>query len=966
MRGLTFKSYASEKGWDPIIVPDKLAEMEKATATRIQAMNQVKEDQQKQDNTLIRHVEDNAWKERSMRQQQFDATTYHMEGFHAAEQQILKTKIKDAERREQFERIKAQKEQYAREQLKQLIPQTFKAVGSALEAREQYATAMVDKFAMEYGATPAQIAYMERLELQTTANEAGMQHMLNKNRHELPIEMQEAFSRLSGYQKLQLKKGSIAKFGEAMVPHYFKSRYDKQYEINDPNANNGAGGKISLSVNDIKASTQHGSQKLAAVFKAMETDVINHMRTSKAEGGGGLDTFDTGFLATELRPWIHKHIQAEKIGQWERDENNFKVREWDAKVETFIGKLNEHGQQDIGKAWNDWVLAGDPNDRAGRINEGIKILEHMARRGQYISNGGLSREMANAIQDQEIPMIYPGDEKLKGMTWRQRHGSGAGKKGTLDPGEHSARDKFANLNKIFDEREKATLEAYDRAADQTSGNLQTQLYAASRKADGAYNSAHIAEIEKMALASGVFGTAGLNHKSLEWLKGIKNSNQMALDNSKETAEDRYNAGTLTAMELFSGNYHPSVVREYKDKIADSLAALPDKGVAKVAAVKKAVETIGKFNLLDGSGSSDDINMADYAANDFRKRFIELADQYPSDIQERARVAAQEIIEKVENGKGEYSRSGGSFNQTWDRFNKKSSTVHRAKLNKQLNDNSNVIFEPKSGIITPEVIDHTKLWVRGIREMPPEIAVADHHIKNMGPWAIAQKAMEAHGVKDFKLPPGVGRLEGFVDLKYRAEMCNRNSAFKTLNACKKTALENGATSEETSNLQSMILNNPGFNQTPEQQTGNVVEQDGIIQSGEQATGTDITKMSIGNLYEGLRTGRLNGRLGSPAFTQADIAWGVHNLQGFADSYFDLVNQQALQKVLFDRDTATITTSDNYVIGGHTEHIGPQIPVDEGFHTALAMKFQNFNWHQATPSIQERLVGSMSRWQQEALA
>ena len=254
MRGLTFKSYAGKKGFDPIRVPDELAKMEKATADRIQAMKQVAQDQKKRDNTLIRHVEDNAWKERSMRRQQFDATTYHMQGYHEAEQQILKTKIKDAERSEQFERIKAQKEQYAREQLKQLIPQTFKAVGSALQAREQYATTIADKFAMEYGATPAQIAYMERLEMQTAATESGVQHMLNKNRHELPIEMIEAFGNLSGYQKLQLKKGSIAKFGEAMIPHYFKGMADEQFEINDPQANNGAGGKISLSINGLAAS----------------------------------------------------------------------------------------------------------------------------------------------------------------------------------------------------------------------------------------------------------------------------------------------------------------------------------------------------------------------------------------------------------------------------------------------------------------------------------------------------------------------------------------------------------------------------------------------------------------------------------------------------------------------------------------------------------------------------------------
>ncbi len=968
MRGLTFKSYfaAGKKGFDPIRVPDELAKMEKATADRIQAMKQVAQDQQKRDNTLIRHVEDNAWKQMSMRQKDFDATTYHMEGYHQAEQQILKTKIKDAERGEQFETIKAQKEQYAREQLKQLIPQTFKAVGGALQAREQYATAIADKFAMEYGATPAQIAYMERLEIQTTATEAGVQHMLNKNRHELPIEMVEAFGRLSGYQKLQLKKGAIAKFGEAMIPHYFKLMADEQFKINDPLANKGAGGEISLSINDIKSSTQHGSQKLDAVYRVAQTKLIKHLRTPKAEGGGGLSTFDPGFLATELRPWIHKYVQAEKIGQAERDWQNHKVREWDTKVETFIGKINEHGQKNIGESWNMWVLGGDPSDRAGRINEGLKILEHMAKRGRYTSNGGLSREMANAIQDQEIPMLYPGDEKHKGMTWRQRHGSEAVRKGIVDPGEHSARDKFAPLNKIFDDQEVAELAAYDRIADETSGNLRSQLYAASRKADGAFNSAHIAEIEKMALASGVFGTAGLNHKALAWLKDVKNSNQMALDNSKETAEDRYKAGTLTAIELFSGNYHPSVVREYKDKIKDGLASLHDKGKGRIRIVQKAVETVGDFKLLDGTGTVNDLRMAEYAAEDFKQTFLELYSKYPSDVVERAIAAEELVVDKIEKGIGAYKRSGGAFNQTWDRFKKKSSTAHRDRLGRQLNNNSNAIFEPDSGIVTPEVINHTKLWARGLREMPPEIAVADQHITNMGPWAIAQKAMEAHGEKDFKLPPGVGKLEGFVDLKYRRLLCNRNSAFKTMNACRKTALEHGATPEETSNLQSMILNNPGFNQTPEQQTGNVVEQDGIIQSGEQATGTDITKMSIGNLYEGLRTGRLNGRLGSPAFTQADIAWGVHNLQGFADSYFDLVNQQALQKVLFDRDTATITTSDNYVIGGHTEHIGPQIPVDEGFHTALAMKFHNFNWHQATPSIQERLVGSMSRWQQEALA
>ena len=931
MRNLSFASFRRSAQQQPkvnIPVRSFLALQQDETNRKLDGMRRLARDEKERDTENIKHVEANAAKVKSVRAEQFNMNTQFQQAYLEAEKQILRTRVNDARQQAEWARVRGARDSAAKQQLLKLIPKAMQAAGNALEMRDKLATDAANKFMIEYGVTAEQLAYERNLNAQTSVTSSALLSVEQKNAHSMSLEARKAFRNMSGYRKLKIEQLALAQYKD-VLPSIFK-----EFETISP-----GGGLKSLS--EIAQSEELGRTDAAATWRHNKTKVYELLRRDRKDGGYGLGSFDEGFLATQLRPYVHQIEQEWMAGQAERDGQNFGRSEHRAFKNELLGALNQQGGIDIGGGFVEWVNAGGTTsaEKKERLELGIRLLKEGVQRGPLLANGGIPAYFVDEIKDAVITLGDGSDEKNT-QTIRKLWGEG------------SKHNLFAEVDQVIEDRTKKEIELAE--SNQVQGSNDTYMTVLSHR----LNTGVIMDQESQDSLKAQMTYSGLkwaSHPAFEWFKSYETIKTLDPAASKEILDTRASNGTLTTTELGKPYYTADDIKSHKDAVVNGWQSLDTRTRNTfLNSVKNKILTKSNDSIKDKLWKSDNLIMVAKAEKDLKKTYHDLRHEFtPDKNHERAEEAARRVNSFIDEGIAGYGRTGGLFG-SWDYTGKRNiqSRANIAVADLKENRNHYFIAGNASEELRQDIAAMTET-----RKIPPEIHAADSHFPYMDPYMIAAHVIEKNQAAgtpgwegmQFPTPHGIEKATAYVYPEMRRKLCNRPSYSKTVECIKLAAEKSGKTDAESEAIKNKTTGDPEM----EGNEDSIYTEEGIT-TGKAKFNKPITEMTGDEVYQLFVNNQIVGKAGYYGWTGPEVDW--LNSNGYLEN-MDW-NSQALANTHLTMDKCAVgRTSDGTACYGHPEHIGEKEQYDVNLLGSFVLRFP-VKWNELTPAAKAKIYEAFS--------
>ena len=770
MRNLTFRGHAQRKGFSALKVPDTSNRILQQAEQNLQGMRNVQKATIDQRNEMLRSMKETANKEEIIRNKSFKLETEFAEAYRNAELRNIQTEIDDAKRMENFARVKAQKEQAAREQLKALIPQTFKAFQQFDQQRWTNAHKKAKEIQGRFGLTVEEASHAWKVERTAEAVESGTSRLLKSNGGRFSPEQALAISKISGYEVLATQQLAAGQYGREAYPTWFWDNAEKKVP------------GLNRSVNEIlRDETGVNSGELSQAIRHWETEFISLEKTDKegnpvlGEDGKPqtvLGSYSDPFVTEHVRPHMHKFRESLMAEQHVRDQSAVKTRSWNKKVNTLKAKI-KHPNGTIGENFVKWYLTNagdDPEAIADSRAEGIKILKSMADTGE------LKRSEWNQILDYRVDRGEANPEK------RQRWG-------TL------YKDEIREVEKAFHEREKKENQVRKEKETTASEQMRMRTVTLTQQLKRPLNFHEIKEIRTFVQAQPGWNMQGPKWK---WLTDYENTDQLAINHSKTLLDGRVAQGTLTMAELYGRPvYHPSHYKDYEKLTIDGPNAISSESRSELigsvkAAVASKLETVIKTGDERGAQTRQMSGIAvELLQNNVKNALIN--EQYKTSL-DAWNGESTKLIQRIEAGTGLFKlntdasgeevlgKAGAGFEYLSKvRTQEKASAVRlKAEADKNIINTKGWLEDSQI-----EAIKSTNpILGKQVGGIPSFVWELDRVYPNKDPYEIMNTILVNHGEKEI-IPPGGAKVSRFVHPSVKQLVTDSCSLSRTCRAVVET-------------------------------------------------------------------------------------------------------------------------------------------------------------------------------------
>ena len=939
MRNRSFRGYAerSNKGFNPLRFPDTSQRILRESERMLQGMREVQRSEINNRREMLGALRENAATEEQIHKEHGDMQMQFAKAYKEAELQPIKVQLQDIKNRKDISKLRRAEQEKAWDDIKELVPQAFKAFGKIQDARLEAANIAAKNAVTEHGLTLEMFTHQDQINKQTEAIKSGSSNLLAIKSGGLTKEQAYAISRMSGME--------VASAHRLLANRYGSTGWEQFYNTNVMNSR----------LEDGRLYRELLSNTKDNVYK----DIMAHYNAKRAEyisllpkGEDGRPLFTDEFIAGEVKPFMNIHKESIRSTAEEQKLNNLQWQEESDVATNLESYLKSPGQSGI--PWSNAsenfdklvsIYAGNDPTRIGEERRYmIKHLEHLAK------NGKLPEHIAFDIIDK--PTIQLGRDKAGKPTGPLQS------KGTLYPEEFKGLiDIYATRNNMLEEQQEKAAES---DANLVAANITTMLR------EGKHFSANMQnKIRELIETNGW----DIDHPKFRDFKGALNAEEIemgaavkALDILKERQ-----GGKLYEKDLLHVKY-PAIIRErYKADISDSLDKVTNGAKDQLAAVRKVPRSIlGELQDTTSSVTAD--RMKPYAEKLFYAHFHseELVTKY-KDPDARANAAAARAEEQMRSGVGNWKLNGkvgdGANFQVLEGNNVADQT---GDILLKIDENKDYAFTP--GIL-PEVVANKIINYGKTGNQSDFLNSVASKFPNMSVHEVARKLAAANGASQQEImaieAKGADRAQYYVDQEWKRNVLCHPSLAKVSRACAATALKNGEINAY--NVALDAAKDPvkvNYGQGNDYDVYNAPH--GGLSKGAEKWGKPVDQTSVDEILDFTRQGRAD-EFGPWGITGSWIQHCVDNGICSPEDAFDETIQRRIAITQMNDEVSNFRIPDGVGIGavlpgaGHADFTTPRA-FEEPSPGARALARMGFNWWLLKDNQKEQVNELMGRFVQ----
>ena len=853
MRNLTFRGHAQRKGFQAIRVPDTSNKILQQAEQNLQGMRNVQKATVDQRNEMLRSMKSTADKEAVIRESNFNLSKQFAQAYRDAELQNIQTQMKQNEMDYKYKSIKRQEQQAAREQIKQLIPQTFKAFQQFDNQRWANAHKQAAEVQSRFGLTLEEASHAWKVHRTAEAVHSGTSALLQANGGRFSPEEALSISKLSGYQLLATQQLAAQQYGGDTYQLWFWKNAEKNWE--------GPDGKVNRSINQIlRDETGINKQELSRAIRHWETEYISLEKRDKqgkplTNPDGTpvkhLDSFSNTFITKYVRPGMHEFRETLLAEQNVRDEAYVKKDRLKGYRDTLKAAIKSPDGRP-GENFLNWInvnSGNNPKARGDVRREGFRLVTQMAQSGE------ITEHEWDQIEAELVPL---GENDKKPKSIRELYGP-------------SGTNEIAAIRKAFTDRATKDRQLRKENEKNASDSMRMKVVQTASQLGRPLNYSEIGELKTWVSAQPGFN---IQNNDWQWLTDYENTEELAIAESKRLLDGRVTSGGgLTMHELYSRpKYHPSHYKEYEKLTIDGPNKISSDSrknfIGSIGSeVATKLETVIKTGDERGAQTKQMTAIAvELLQNNVKNALINA--EYRTSLDAWTGESTK-IIQRIQAGTGLFKlntdatgeeilgKAGAGFEylSTVKTQEKASAVRLKAEADKNIINTKGWLEDSQIEAIKSA----NPLLGKQVGGIPSFVWELDRVYPNKDPYDIMNTILVNHGEEEI-IPPGGAKVSRFVHPAIRRLVTDSCSLSRTCRAVvdtvevtDETADPIGTITDITRSKASTIDTEHGGADTVETSSGRTING---IDTGKRSFNKPINELNSQGIVDLWRQGRIN--------------------------------------------------------------------------------------------------------------